>query len=170
MKKEALLVYGNANPGENKRKFQEFVETNLTVMSRIAKLSGYNTKTVNVSQFDTDFKEYQDTDAFLFDYVGHSEGLFLGPFKLEKVVETVENLNGKKIIVLDSCTDSFIKNHNPKPGTLIAGCFDVTYQSPVSLSFYDSIIARGKSLESITPETFKEINHHWILCKEGKHA
>jgi hypothetical protein len=129
---------------------------------------------MHISELNQNFSDYQDTDFFLFDYVGHSDLTFLGPHNLnvpvKRVVRSIENLPGKKIIVLDSCTDVFIKRHNPKKGTLLIGCFDASYQSPISSSLYDAVIARGKSLESLTPETFKEMNHHWVSCKEAKDA
>jgi hypothetical protein len=167
MKKEALLVYGNPNPGEDKKKFDEFVNTNLRLVSQISKVSGYTPKTISISELNLNFPEYQDADDFLFDYVGHSEGLFLGPFYLKRVVTSIEKLKGKKTILLDSCTDVFIKRHNPPKNTTIAGCFDVCYARPLSTSFYDAVIARGKPLDSITQETFNEMKHNWVKIKRS---
>jgi hypothetical protein len=163
--KKALLVYGNPNKEEDKCKFDEFINTNLRLISQIAKVSGYTSKIIPISSLDIKFEDYQESEDFLFDYVGHSEGVFLGNFHLKKIVYSIEKLKGKKIILLDACTDNFIKRHNPPKNTLIAGCFNVSYYSPLSTSFYDAIIARGKKLDSITQETFNEMKHNWVQVK-----
>lgn len=163
--KKALLVYGKPNSNEEGSHFEEFIENNLRIMSNIAIVSGYSPKVIPLSELSATFADCKKESDFLFYYTGHSEGVFLGNFYLEEIVDSIERLPGKKIIILDSCTDVFVERHNPLKNTTIAGCFDVCYNSPLSVSFYDAIIARGKKLDSITQKTFDEMKHDWVKVK-----
>jgi len=165
--KKALLTYGIPNKEDNPSHFQEFVNTNLRLMSQVAQVSGYAPKIIAVSQLDPYFEEYQKSEGFLFGYVGHGEGHFLGAFPLKRIVRSIEKLPGEKMIVLDSCTDTFVSRYNPHKGTTLVGAFEVPFCSPISASLYDAVIARKTPLEFVIQETLDGMKHNWVKIKRN---
>lgn len=172
MRKEALLTYGIPDEKDNISHFRRFVNTNLNLMKGIANTGGYNINVVPIFGIDTSFSNYKNTENFLFYYTGHStffenkDGPFLEIFPLKNLVSAIEKIPAKKIILLDACSDSFIENYLPKKNTLIAGAFDMPFDSTLAMSIYDAINCRGKKLENLSQETFNEMRHNWIQCKK----
>lgn len=170
MKKKALLVYGIPNEKDDKIEFQKNCERNINLMSEIAKASGYN-EIDKTSHFGltAKLKEYTDVDSFLFYFTGHSSNSALGDYSnsLDGFFNSIKDINGEKIVILDSCTEEYIKLKKFPKKTKVFGGHKIYDNTALAKLFYDAVIYYKKNLDEIEKNTFDEMKQNWVYFNKG---
>lgn len=176
MEKKALLVYGKPREIDDILEFHKNTKRNLLLIQEVANSNGYSVDKLSINQIFLFLTEKHDLNKdFLFYFTGHANKDYLGDksWLTNDILSKINEFNGKKLIILDSCSGNYAGGENfealnlPKNSKIISAK-EVYDNKSLAKLVYDAVVIRKKDLDGINKQTFEDMKHNWVYFKETK--
>ncbi|MFH1327163.1 MAG: hypothetical protein ABIH59_03490 [archaeon] len=170
--KTALLVKGGPLILENSDKFYRDIHEDVGIMTKVASAQGYNLiSVVPLDQMFDEITRMSSPDDFLFYFVGHANSKVLGRrnYPFEKFFGEVDkNYSGRKLIVLDCCTQDLLNREdiNFPFNSRVCSAYKVYSKPSLAKLFHDGVFSWRKDLEQIDVNFFEDQKHYWVKVRD----
>ncbi len=175
MIKNAILVKGEPVIVDDVDEFKINSRRNLDIMTEIALAEGYNVQLSSLNKMIKNVRKASDSERFLFYFTGHANKDHIGTLEYEtnSLLEAMDEIPGKKIIVLDACVGDYEGGQDfealnlPKNSTMI-GAKTIVDSKSLAKILYDAVILRKNNLEDVNKNTFDEMKHNWVYFRKNR--